>query len=158
MNPPTVIAATTPMAAMVGTVPIGFALGTGAGLPAMYLIAGLIMFAFMTGYAAMSRHIVSTGAMYTYIRAGLGRIPGAGAAYLAVLSYVTFTIGAVGAEPSAPLTLHDKQQRYQCRPRPLRRILRHVHLHLLNDVWGKLRHLVREEDLVRIARRCDCSH
>jgi len=92
-----VIAATTPMAAMVGTVPLGFGLGTGAGMPPMYLIAGLIMVCFMTGYAAMSRHIVSTGAMYTYIRAGLGRIAGAGAAYLAVLSYVTFTIGAVGA-------------------------------------------------------------
>jgi amino acid transporter len=92
-----VIAATTPMAAMVGTVPFGFALGTGAGMPAMYLLAGLIMFCFISGYAAMSHKIVNTGALYTYIRAGLGRIPGAGAAYLAVLSYATFTIGAIGA-------------------------------------------------------------
>jgi amino acid transporter len=91
-----VIAATTPMAAMVGTVPYGFALGTGAGLPAMYLIAGAVMLCFITGYAAMSRNVVNTGALYTYIRAGLGRIPGAGAAYLAVLSYATFTIGVAG--------------------------------------------------------------
>ena len=92
-----VIAATTPMAAMVGTVPFGFALGTGAGMPAMYLLAGLIMFCFMVGYAAMSHKIVNTGALYTYIRAGLGRLPGASAAYVAVLSYIAFTIGIVGA-------------------------------------------------------------
>jgi amino acid transporter len=92
-----VIAATTPMAAMVGTVPFGFALGTGAGMPAMYVLAGLTMLCFICGYAAMSRNIVNTGALYTYIRAGLGRLPGAGAAYLAILSYVAFTIGAIGA-------------------------------------------------------------
>jgi amino acid transporter len=92
-----VIAATTPMAAMVGTVPYGFAVGTGAGMPFMYVLAGLIMLCFISGYAAMSHKIVDTGALYTYIRAALGRIPGAGAAYLAVLSYVTFTIGVIGA-------------------------------------------------------------
>ena len=92
-----VIAATTPMAAMVGTVPLGFALGTGAGMPFMYVLAGLIMLCFISGYAAMSQKIVDAGALYTYIRAGLGRIPGAGAAYLAVLSYITFTIGVIAA-------------------------------------------------------------
>lgn len=92
-----VIAATTPMAAMVGTVPFGFALGTGAGMPAMYVLAGLIMFCFICGYAAMSHKIVNTGALYTYIRAGLGRITGSGAAYVAVLSYTAFTIGVIGA-------------------------------------------------------------
>ena len=92
-----VIAATTPMAAMVGTVPVGFALGTGPGMPAAYVLVGLVMMCFLSGYAAMSRKIVNTGALYSYIRAGLGRILGGGAAYVAVISYSAFTIGIVGA-------------------------------------------------------------
>jgi amino acid transporter len=88
-----VIAATAPMAAMVGTVPYGFVLGTGAGMPAAYVLAGLIMFCFVAGYAAISRQIVNAGALYAYIRAALGRVPGGAAAWLAVLSYNTVTIG-----------------------------------------------------------------
>jgi amino acid transporter len=91
-----VIAATTPMAVMVGTLPVALSLGTGPGMPAAFVLAGLVMLCFISGYAAMSRNIVNTGALYSYIRAGLGRIPGAGAAYLAVLSYSAFTIGVVG--------------------------------------------------------------
>jgi Zn-dependent alcohol dehydrogenase len=49
------------MAAMVGTVPIGSALGAGAGMPAMHLLRGMVMLCFITGYAAMSRKIVNSG-------------------------------------------------------------------------------------------------
>ncbi|MFF3493259.1 APC family permease [Streptomyces sp. NPDC002795] len=92
-----IIAATAPLAAMVGSVPYGFALGTGAGVPAAYVIAGLIMFCFVAGYAAMSRRITDAGALYAYIRVGLGRMPGAAAAYVAVLSYNALTIGLFAA-------------------------------------------------------------
>ncbi|MCM2393523.1 APC family permease [Streptomyces albipurpureus] len=92
-----IIAATAPMAAMVGSVPYGFSLGTGAGVPVAYLIAGAIMFCFAAGYAAMSRRIVNAGALYAYIRAALGRVPGAAAAYLAALAYNALTIGLFAA-------------------------------------------------------------
>ncbi|MFF6983730.1 APC family permease [Streptomyces sp. NPDC008343] len=92
-----VIAATAPMAAMVATVPFGFALGTGPGMPAAYVLAGVTMLCFVSGYAAMSRKIVHAGALYSYIRAGLGRIPGAAAAWLALLSYNVMTVGLIGA-------------------------------------------------------------
>ncbi|MFB7025786.1 MULTISPECIES: APC family permease [unclassified Streptomyces] len=92
-----IIAATAPLAAMVGSVPYGFALGTGAGVPVAYLVAGLIMFCFVAGYAAMSRRIVNAGALYAFIRAGLGRMPGAAAAYVAALSYNALTIGLFAA-------------------------------------------------------------
>lgn len=92
-----IIAATAPMAAMVGSIPYGFLLGTGAGVPVAYLAAGLVMFCFVAGYAAMSRRIVNAGALYAYIRAGLGRLPGAAAAYVAALSYNALTIGLFAA-------------------------------------------------------------
>lgn len=92
-----VIAATAPLAAMVGTVPYGYALGTGAGMPAAYFVAGLVMFCFVAGYAAMSRQVVVAGALYAYIRTALGRVPGAAAAYLAVLAYNSLSIGLFGA-------------------------------------------------------------
>jgi amino acid transporter len=92
-----VVAATAPLAAMVGVVPYGFALGTGAGMPAAYVLAGLTMVCFVAGYAAMSREIVNAGALYAYIRAALGRVPGSAAAYLAALSYNALTVGLFGA-------------------------------------------------------------
>src|SRR5581483_9167289 len=49
------------------------------------------------GYAAMSRRVVSTGAFYTYVECGLGRVPATGVAYLAVLSYTVLTLGYAGA-------------------------------------------------------------
>lgn len=85
------------MAALVAGLPFGFAIGTGPGLPAAYALAGLTMLCFVSGYSAMSGKIVNTGALYSYIRVGLGRLPGASAAYLAVLSYSMLSIGMIGA-------------------------------------------------------------
>jgi len=70
-----VVAAAAPMAAMVGTVPLAFAIGDGAGTPAVFVFAGLTLLCFSVGYAAMSRRVVNTGAFYTYIAsAGRGQL------------------------------------------------------------------------------------
>lgn len=92
-----VVAAVAPMAAIVGTVPLSFALGTGVGTPATYAVAGLILFCFAVGYAAMGRRVVSHGGFYAYISQGLGRIPAVAGASVAVLSYNVFTIGLIAA-------------------------------------------------------------
>ncbi|HWE89134.1 MAG TPA: amino acid permease [Pseudonocardiaceae bacterium] len=92
-----VIAAAAPLAAMVGNVPLALVYGNGAGLPAAFLLATVVLLCFSVGYAAMSRHVVNTGAFYTYVARGLGRPPALGAAYLAVLSYTCLTIGLAGA-------------------------------------------------------------
>jgi amino acid transporter len=92
-----VIAAAAPLAAMVGIVPLALVYGNGAGMPAAFLLATVILLCFSVGYAAMSRHVVNTGAFYTYVARGLGRPPALGAAYLAVLSYACLTIGNCGA-------------------------------------------------------------
>lgn len=92
-----VIAAAAPMAAIVGTIPLAFAIGNGAGVPGLYAVAGLILLCFSVGYAAMSRRIVNTGGFYTYISKGLGKPPAVAAGLIAVFSYNATCIGLVGA-------------------------------------------------------------
>ena len=88
-----VVAAAAPMAAMVGTGPLMFAIGDGAATPAMFLLAGVVLLCFSVGYAAMSQHVVNAGGFYTYVGRGLGKVPAVGAALIAVLSYNAITIG-----------------------------------------------------------------
>ena len=88
-----VVAAAAPLAAMIGNLPIALARGDGVGTPAAFLFAGLTLLCFAVGYAAMSRHVVNTGAFYTYVAQGLGKPAGVGAAFTAVAAYVAFTIG-----------------------------------------------------------------
>lgn len=92
-----VVAAAAPMAALVGTVPLAFAIGDGAGVPAMFAAVGLILLCFSVGYAAMSRRIVNAGGFYTYISSGLGKPPAVAGGLVAVLSYNAICIGLVGA-------------------------------------------------------------
>ncbi|MEI9986238.1 MAG: APC family permease [Aliidongia sp.] len=88
-----VVAAAAPLAAIIGNLPIALARGAGVGTPAAFLFAGLTLLCFAVGYAAMSRHVVNTGAFYTYVAKGLGKPAGVGAAFTAVAAYVSFTIG-----------------------------------------------------------------
>jgi amino acid transporter len=92
-----VVAAAAPLTAMVGTVPLGFGIGNGAGVPATFVFAGLTLLCFSVGYAAMSREIVNTGGFYTYMAHGLGRRPAVAGGLIAVIAYNTATIGMVGA-------------------------------------------------------------
>jgi cation diffusion facilitator CzcD-associated flavoprotein CzcO/amino acid transporter len=92
-----VIAAAAPLAAMIGNVPLAIVYGNGAGLPVAYLVAAIVLVAFSSGYAAMSRRVVNTGAFYTYISRALGKEIGVGAAYLALTSYTAMTCGLAGA-------------------------------------------------------------
>lgn len=92
-----IVAAAAPLAAMVCTVPLAFALGNGAAVPAMFAFAGLTLLCFSVGYAAMSRRIVNAGGFYTYISSGLGRPVAVGSALIAVIAYNTATVGLAGA-------------------------------------------------------------
>ncbi|MFF8908778.1 APC family permease [Streptomyces olivaceoviridis] len=92
-----VIAAAAPLAAMVFTVPLSFALGVGPGVPAMFAFAGLTLLCFTSGYAAISREITGSGGFYSQIAHGLGRRPAAGAGLIAVISYNAVAVGVLGA-------------------------------------------------------------
>ena len=90
-----VVAAAAPMAAVIGVVPVAFALGNGAGVPLTFVGVTAVLALFAVGYAAMSRRIVGTGAFYTYVARGLGATAGLGAAFVAVFSYTVFVAGAL---------------------------------------------------------------
>ncbi|GHH24629.1 APC family permease [Streptomyces rubradiris] len=92
-----IIAAAAPLAAMLFTVPLAFAIGTGPGVPAMFLFAGLTLLCFSAGYAAIARRITHMGGFYTHIAHGLGRRAAAGSGLLAVLAYNAATVGVLGA-------------------------------------------------------------
>jgi amino acid transporter len=92
-----VIAAAAPLAAMVGTVPLAFAIGDGPGFPAMFVFAGLTLTLFSIGYAAMSRRIVNAGGFYTYLSCGLGKPVAVAGGVVAVIAYNAVTVGLAGA-------------------------------------------------------------
>lgn len=68
-----VVAAAAPLASVVGASPAAFAFGNGAGVPGVYLLAGLLYLVFSVGFTAMSRFAGSAGGFYTYVARGLGR-------------------------------------------------------------------------------------
>jgi len=92
-----VLAAATPLGAVVGAMALGFALGSGAGMPGAYVLSGLVLLCFAAGYAAMSQHVTRGGAFYTYITRGLGRPAGLAAASIAVLAYNAIFCSVLGA-------------------------------------------------------------
>lgn len=91
-----VVAAAAPLTAIGGALPVMLAIGNGPGVPAAYLLVAVVLLLFSVGYAAMSRHVVDTGAFYSYVSTGLGRITGTGAAGLAVLAYTAIQAGVYG--------------------------------------------------------------
>ncbi|MFQ8430519.1 APC family permease [Amaricoccus sp. W119] len=82
-----VVAAAAPLASVVGASPAAFAFGNGAGVPGVYVLAGLLYLLFSVGFTAMSRFAGSAGGFYTYISKGLGRPAGVAAAAVAILTY-----------------------------------------------------------------------
>jgi len=83
-----VLAAQAPLVGMAGAVPVAVGIGSGPGVPAAYLAAGVLILVFAVGFVAMGRHVVNAGAFYMYIAAGLGRTLGSGSATVALLAYV----------------------------------------------------------------------
>src|SRR3954452_2332918 len=92
-----IVAAAAPLSAMVGTVPLAFAFGDGAGAPAAFLFAGVTLLCFSVGYAVSARRTGGSGGFYASVADGLGRPPAVAAGYLALLSYSCATIGLAGA-------------------------------------------------------------
>lgn len=89
-----VIAAAAPLTVVGGTIPISFTVGNGLGIPAMFLIATVILLLFAVGLLAVSKRLPKAGAFFSFIAHGLGRKPGLAGAYLAILCYTAIQ-GAV---------------------------------------------------------------
>ncbi|GAB2958600.1 APC family permease [Streptomyces pseudoechinosporeus] len=82
-----VLSAQAPLTGIAGAAPVAIAIGNGPGVPAMYVVAGVVILLFSVGYVAMGRHVVDAGAFYAYVGKGLGSTAGAGSAGVALLAY-----------------------------------------------------------------------
>jgi amino acid transporter len=92
-----VIACAAPLGSVIGNTPIGFTLGNGAGLPIIFLVAGLVLGCFAVGYVAINRAVPGGGGFARYVHAGFGPGAGLGAAYATTLAYGAGTIGITAA-------------------------------------------------------------
>src|SRR5690606_10733993 len=91
-----IIAAASPLTVVVGLFPIMISAGNGIGMPGAFVVAAVVLMIFAVGYVAMSRHVTNAGAFYAYSTLGLGRIPGLGAATLAIFAYNAIPAGLYG--------------------------------------------------------------
>ena len=90
------VATAAPITAMVGNVPIAIGFGNGAYAPASFIVATVVLTLFAVGYAAMSKHITTTGAFYGYVSYGLGRVVGLAAGFLTTMAYMVFEASLIG--------------------------------------------------------------
>lgn len=101
-----VVAAVAPLGAACAVIPLVFALGGNASAPLYFLGAAVVLYVFAVGFTLMSRHVRNAGAFYSYVTAGLGKVPGAGTASLALVSYAILLVALyalLGVSASAAL-------------------------------------------------------
>ena len=104
-----VVAAAAPLAGMTGVVPGAIVLGSGAGVPGVYLITGLTLLLFSVGYAAMSHRVTNAGAFFAYVGRGLGTNAGVASAFVSMVAYLAVQwciYGYFGAVMSAEMQSH----------------------------------------------------
>ena len=91
----TVVSAAAPLTVMAGVAPVALAIG-GVGVPAGYLLAGVVLSIFAIGFTAMAATIRRTGGFFVYIGHAFGGTAGFAAAVLALVSYNLLQIGVYG--------------------------------------------------------------
>jgi amino acid transporter len=91
-----IVAASAPLTAVAGGQAATYLVTGNRGIPFLFIPLAIILAIFAVGYAAMSHHVADAGAFYTYVTRGLGRIPGVGTAFGALISYNSMQIGIYG--------------------------------------------------------------
>jgi amino acid transporter len=95
------VAGAAPLTVIIGAISAIYAIVGNTAVPIVYLVVAAILSTFTVGFVAMSRHIVNSGAFYSYISHGLGRVVGVGAAFVALPAYSLMQIGLFGLFGSA---------------------------------------------------------
>jgi len=90
------VAGAAPLTVIIGAISTIYAVVGNTAVPLVYLVVAVILSIFTVGFVAMSRHIVNSGAFYSYISHGLGRVVGVGAAFVALPAYSLMQIGLFG--------------------------------------------------------------
>lgn len=90
----TVLAYNGPMVVFLGFIPVTILLGNGVGTPVMYLFCGVIAALFAAGLVAMGLRLPKPGGFYAFVSAGLGKIPGLGTGFAAMVCYYAANLSA----------------------------------------------------------------
>ena len=88
-----VMAFNAPLVVVIGVIPFMIAFGNGIGTPILFVIGGLIVAAFATGFLRMSDVIQRPGAFYAFVTAGLGKRIGLGSGLAMLLAYFCVCAG-----------------------------------------------------------------
>lgn len=91
-----VLSAASPLIGLTGAIPTAMVLGNGIGAPMAFVLVGIILLIFASGYIAMSRQVTNAGALYAFVGRGLGLPVGLGAAGLAWWAYTTVQLAVYG--------------------------------------------------------------
>jgi amino acid transporter len=91
------LAGIAPLTVAAGVITSAYATTGLAGIPAAFLVVGVVLALFVPGYMAMSRSITNAGAFSAFIGRGLGKPAGVAAALMALLAYSCLQIGLYGA-------------------------------------------------------------
>lgn len=102
-----VVAAAAPLGVIGGVVPLGIASGNGAGFPATFIAATVILLFFSVGFAAMTPHVQEAGAFFSYFRKALGFPTGIGIAFVAIVSYLAIEAGVYGLLGPAGVSIFE---------------------------------------------------
>ncbi|MFF2084037.1 APC family permease [Nocardia sp. NPDC058176] len=90
-----VIATAAPVGFVVSATPLAIGRG-GVGTVSAFVVTALVLALFAVGYVAMANRVRGAGGLSEFVTEGLGRIPGVGAAYVAVATYACAATGAIG--------------------------------------------------------------
>ena len=104
-----VLASIAAMTVCAGVIPTAYAVTGLTGIPFAFIAVAVILALFCPGYMAMSRRIRNSGSFYAFVTAGLGKVPGVGAALMALVAYESFQVaayGALGVTAQAEATAH----------------------------------------------------
>ncbi|WP_234820507.1 APC family permease [Mycolicibacterium goodii] len=91
-----VVAFSAPISAMTANLPVAVGFGNGAGAPAGFIIATVVLTIFSIGFVALARHITAAGAFYTFVARGWSRIPGLAAGVMSMFVYMIMEAGVIG--------------------------------------------------------------
>jgi amino acid transporter len=83
----TVLAFSAPLTVVIAWIPF-LVIYNGIGAPTAFVVAAVLLLVFSVGFTTMTRYILNPGAFYAYITAGLGRVAGLGAGFLAIYAYL----------------------------------------------------------------------
>lgn len=86
------LAGAAPLGAVIAAFPIVVGVSQSPAIPLFFVLATAILAIFTAGFVRMAKYVTNAGAFYSYIQAGLGRIPGTGAATFAVGTYVMLAV------------------------------------------------------------------